>query len=428
MASQQTVLIGCSRLVDLAGAEINTLELAEAFTGLGWSVTVASFEVGNNMRTELSSVGARVIDLCSENAFSDVAQFDLAWLQHSVTADRILAEPALVLDKVIFSSLSHFSPLECPPSTHFQPSRYLVHSQENLEYFVAKYPELRSLVTVMNNSVLARYWQGTTTSSNKRLHRLAVVSNHPPQEINSLIELMTAEGVGVDVFGNMGRQVRVSPDLLREYDAVVTIGKTVQYAIAAGVPVYCYDHFGGDGWITPDNFQNNRKYNFAGRGGRGKVSAAQLKSDLLDCYDAASAVIHQLYKVGSQYFVLEKNISLILDGLPAYKCPTLSFTNSNIFIRQSGLFMDLRRQISFRDNLTSDLRGLLQGEKDNARAQILHRDALLAQLQEQLASEKENFRSQILDRDALLAQLQEQLEKASRSLFGRLHAILKKIS
>lgn len=428
MASAQTVLIACSRLVDLAGAEITTLELAEAFTGLGWSVSVASFEVGSDMRAELSSLGARVLDLCSENAFSDAKQFDLAWIHHSVTADRILADPALMLDKVIFSSLSHFSPLECPPSTHFQLSRYLVHSQENLEHFVADYPKLRSLVTVMNNSVLARYWKATSVFSNRRLHRLAVVSNHPPQEVTSLIELMAAEGICVDLFGNTGKQVRVSPDLLREYDAVMTIGKTAQYAIAAGVPVYCYDHFGGYGWITLDNFQRARKYNFSGRGGRGKVSAEHLKKDLCDGYDAALAVTSQIYELGLQHFVLEKNISVILDRLPAYKRPSLSVTDSNILIRQSGVFMDLRRQISFRDGLTSDLRVLLRSEKDNARMQILYRDALVAQLQEQLAAEKENARSQILYRDALVAQLQEQLGKASRGLFSSIRMLLKKLS
>lgn len=428
MAPDQTVLIACSRLVDLAGAEITTLELAEAFTGLGWSVSVASFEVSDDMHAQLSSLGVRVLDLSSAHAFFGVTQFDLAWIHHSVTADRILAEPALILDKVVYSSLSHFSPLECPPPTRFQLSHYLVHSEENLDHFVANYPELRSLVTVMNNSVLARYWKVAPVASNRRLCRLAVVSNHLPQEVTSLIELMTAEGISVDVFGSTGKQVRVSPDLLREFDAVMTIGKTTQYAIAAGVPVYCYDHFGGDGWITLDNFERARKYNFSGRGGRGKVSAEHLKMDLCDGYDAALAVTGQLYELGLQHFVLEKNISVILNRLTVYKRPSLSVADSNILIRQSGVFMDLRRQISFRDNLASDLRVLLRSEQDNARMQILYRDALVAQLQEQLAAEKENARSQILYRDALVAQLREQLEKVSRSLFSRLRMLLKKLS
>ncbi len=409
MASAQTVLIACSRLVDLAGAEITTLELAEAFAGLGWSVSVASFDIGDDMSAQLSLLGARVLDLSSENAFSSVSQFDLAWIHHSVTADRILAEPTLILGKVVYSSLSHFSPLECPPPTKFQLSRYLVHSQENLEHFVANYPDLRSLVTVMNNSVLARYWKAKPVARDTRLGRLAIVSNHPPREVVSLIELLAAEGIGVDVFGITGQQVRVSPDLLREYDAVMTIGKTTQYAIAAGVPVYCYDHFGGDGWITLDNFQCARNHNFSGRGGRGKVSAEHLKKELYDGYDAALAATSQLYELGLQHFILEKNINVILDGLPTYKGPSLSLTDSNILIRQAGVFMDLRRQISYRDDLTSDLRFLLRCEQDNARMQILYRDDLVAQLQEQLAAEKENAHSQILYRDDLVAQFQDQL-------------------
>ena len=426
MAYGRTVLIACSRLVDLAGAEVTTLELAEAFKGLGWAVSVACFEVSSEMRAQLSSVGARVLDLSAKNTFSCCTKFDLAWIHHFVAAERILADDALTLGKVVYSSLSHFSPLESPPPTRFQLSHYLVHSQESLEHFVANYPELSSFVSVMNNSVLARYWKALSLPKNKRLARMAVVSNHIPEEVTNLIKFLEAEEISVDVFGNAGRKVRVSPHLLREYDAVMTIGKTTQYAIAAGIPVYCYDHFGGDGWITLDNFQRAKKFNFSGRGGRGRVSTEHLKIDLCEGYDSARAVVGELHELGLQHFVLEKNISAILEGLPAYKRPPLSVTDSNVLIRQSGVFMDLRREISFRDDLTSDLCVLRQREQDNARMQILYRDDLVAQLQEQLAAEKENGRSQILYRDDLVAHLQEQLAKASRSYYQKLKDLLKK--
>lgn len=410
MAPAQNVLIGCSRLVDLAGAEITTLELAEAFRGLGWSVSVASFEVGDYMGAELKSMGARIIDLRSDNAFSDDAQFNLAWIHHCVTADRILATSGLVIDKVIYSSLSHFSPLECPPLTSFQLSRYLVHSEENLDYFAENYPDLSTNVHLMNNSVLARFWRDTPNKPNGELQRLAVVSNHIPHEVESLIEYLIAEGVAIDVFGITARQTRITPDLLRQYDAVMTIGKTVQFGIAAGVPVYCYDHFGGDGWITAGNFQLLRKYNFSGRGGRGRISAEQLKDELSSGFVNALAHTGQLYKLGLKYFVLETNIRFVLDGLSNYRRPPLSVTDSNILIRSSGIFSDLRHQISFRDDLVSDLRAMLRDEKTNASEQICYRDDLARHLRKLLQDEKDNAQAQINYREELIQQLKAQLE------------------
>lgn len=410
MVAAQSVLIACSRLVDLAGAEVTTLELAEAFKGLGWSVSVASFEVGHDMHVRLDMLGAHFIDLSAEQAFHAGQRFNLAWIHHTVAASRILAESNLTLDKAVFSSLSHFSPLECPPSTHFRLSRYLVHSEENLKHFMAQYPDLGSAVSIMNNSALARYWNVVPTPSTDRLARLALVSNHLSEEVQRLTELLIVDGICVDVFGVTGKKALVSPDLLRQYDAVMTIGKTVQYGIAAGVPVYCYDHFGGDGWLTPENFESGRAYNFSGRGGRGKVTAEHLKQELCDGFGDAVAGVRRLYELGVQYFVLEENISAILQTLPAYEPPAVSVTDANILIRGSGIFMDMRRLISYRDDLAADLRALLRSEQDNARAQILYRDALVVNLQNLLEAEKENARSQIAYRDALVLELQNQLK------------------
>ena len=48
-------------------------------------------------------------------------------------------------------------------------------------------------------------------------------------------------------------------------DAVITIGRSAHFSLAAGVPVFTYDHFGGDGWLRDESFEESFDYNFTGR-------------------------------------------------------------------------------------------------------------------------------------------------------------------
>jgi hypothetical protein len=47
--------------------------------------------------------------------------------------------------------------------------------------------------------------------------------------------------------------------------AVVSIGRTVLLAASLGIPTLMLDHFGSDGWLTPENIFTVRERNFSGR-------------------------------------------------------------------------------------------------------------------------------------------------------------------
>jgi len=66
--------------------------------------------------------------------------------------------------------------------------------------------------------------------------------------------------------------VYIEDKVLENYDLVITIGKTVNYCLALGVPVYCYDWFGGSGYLNPGNFAINKRHNFSGRDSFRKLS------------------------------------------------------------------------------------------------------------------------------------------------------------
>ena len=68
----------------------------------------------------------------------------------------------------------------------------------------------------------------------------------------------------ISYFGGKNN-VRITPDLLLKFDLILTIGKTVQYGLVLGIPVYNYDHFGGDGYITLQNIDFESNYGFTGK-------------------------------------------------------------------------------------------------------------------------------------------------------------------
>jgi hypothetical protein len=71
------------------------------------------------------------------------------------------------------------------------------------------------------------------------------------------------------------KYILITSKILLQYDAIITIGKTAQFALALGIPLYNYDYFGGPGWITPHNLDLEESYNFAGR----KMNHNELQKD-----------------------------------------------------------------------------------------------------------------------------------------------------
>ena len=119
------------------------------------------------------------------------------------------------------------------------------------------------------------------------LKRILVVSNHIPQEVKEAQLLLLERGVDIELLGEKGEQyTRVTANLLNQYDAIISIGKTTQYCLVAGKPVYVYDKFGGYGYLNEENFDLAAKNNFSGRGGVSKT-AQEITNELIAQYKQA---------------------------------------------------------------------------------------------------------------------------------------------
>ena len=91
--------------------------------------------------------------------------------------------------------------------------------------------------------------------------------------------------------------VDITPQILSKYDLIISIGKTVQYALGMGIPVYEYDYFGGNGYINKNNINEEAYYNFTGRPKCRRLSPQDIVHEIIDGYDEAVSNAFELKEI-----------------------------------------------------------------------------------------------------------------------------------
>lgn len=110
-------------------------------------------------------------------------------------------------------------------------------------------------------------------SRNSSLRSIAVVSNHVPEELRQFAILVGDSGVNVTFIEKDDNYELATPELLSNFDLIISIGKTVYYSLAMGIPTYMYDVDVLEGYVTKTNYLDNFTSNFAKKSpGRHKSS------------------------------------------------------------------------------------------------------------------------------------------------------------
>ncbi|KJY52514.1 Glycosyl transferase [Bifidobacterium kimbladii] len=270
------VLITQSSLDRIGGSEVQALELARYLQSVGCIVTVYAWIVDDLVGSLFAQSGVRIITSnMVDSADLHMTDFDLIWVQHEV------------LPKAFFQQLEGLGSgsRPCVIFSHMSPYRE-VHLEQPYTY------ELENRIAdriVFNSSGTLEAQQGYFSKDDSRLAiypnpapmsfvekrhtirpdlgRILIVSNHTPSELLLAVDSLKARGLMVDRLGDVTEQANslTTPDLLDRYDCVVTIGKTVQYCLVQGIPVFIYDRFGGPGYLTAENYEQAARFNFSGR-------------------------------------------------------------------------------------------------------------------------------------------------------------------
>jgi len=284
-ARRQRALVLTNHLHALGGSEVLSLEVAETLLAMGFDVHVHTHALGAGMHQHTHPR----ITLSDGADFPDLFAYDFVWAHHHLLPLCLAKRewPANPRTRVVSAHLSPYEPFEHVGLGFAQKlGATLVANSAETQGRLQEMLGESTRVLNLYNACPDTFW-GDVQPSDGHLRSVLLVSNHLPQEVVQAFDQSEMDGVRVSRVGFGGEILRITPEVLQGFDAVLTIGKTVQYSLKVGKPVYCYDRFGGPGWLTPDNMTRAEAFNFSGRCCRTMRSPQALAQDLRDGFAAA---------------------------------------------------------------------------------------------------------------------------------------------
>jgi hypothetical protein len=312
MAFPRSALLCSHHLMQWGGSELVLLELAEALMARDVAVTLFVPFVKQAFVDEAVPPG---IAVHSDPQDVSPDAFDMIYGHHQVQTGLLVAHLQVLRDGMDLPPMiyNHLSPYELfeLPGPFVEPTLadiVLANSPETM----ARIDELGALpqtVDLWPNPAPASF-EGE--AGRGPLRRLLSVSHHLPDELGTAFELLRDEGIEVTRIGQGADIRRVMPDDIAGHDAVVTIGKTVQYALRGRRPVFCYDHFGGPGWLDAGNMTQAAAVNFSGRDMPDTRAPADLADAIRGGFDTAQDFVASLEVQDIAPYALEPRVDDLL--------------------------------------------------------------------------------------------------------------------
>ena len=292
------------------GSELHVLEMARLFEKRGYEVTIAVFQKAYPLLEKADTI--RVVDVLNEEL--EIVDYDIVFVQHYPVLDYLCCRYNISYKKLIVSKLSVISDLEYLPVCVSDADLILCVSDECADDVYKTIVEC-SKVRVFKNSVSEEFFEAYSPEGQAHeLKRIAIISNHVPVEIQEFAQVISGQ-YELDYIGVQYSPRLVDAELLKKYDLIITIGRTVQQCFAAGIPVYVYDYFGGPGYIDDGNFDEAEKNNFSGRGNFGKKTALELKEDIELNYEKNLGNLEKLNSISREEYSYDFNFEQIYQEL-----------------------------------------------------------------------------------------------------------------
>ncbi len=413
------ILLTNHHLMNYGGSELVTLDLATEFQQRGWNVTVATFRFGAGIERNFNARGIQVVNVLNQSL--PESEFDLVWSHHYPVLIKCLVEDCVKTKFLILSSLSPYEPLEAIPFFHSQSDLILCNSEETKKEIVEYNNRInfhKNQIFVFKNSVPSDWFQKNLHRRNSKLIKIAIISNHPPTEILDAIEILKSKQIDIDLIGISGNTKLVNIDVLSSYDAVITIGRTVQHCMALGIPVFCYDHFGGPGWLNPNNFQLAEWFNYSGRCCYQRFESEELVNNLINGFIESQKYISFFSDYAVENYSLTKNVETTLDYISSGNWQSkeyLSFNSEQIIGKVGKAY---RRIFIERENLQQELERS-QSQLQQTQAELKQSQLQLQQIQvefEQSQSELQQIQAEFEQSQLQLQQTQAEFEQSQLQL------------
>jgi hypothetical protein len=238
----------------------------------------------------------------------DICDFDFVWAMHGHFALNTSDLEKLKLWKGTFISMHLSGTTKAESFHHYFSVRFSncrIFNCENAMELLEDKLKINGKSYNLKNAAPSKF-HNNSPSDTKKLKKLLIVSNHVPLELLDAINILKDLHIDVRHIGiekeKGGEYKLIEPEDILKTDAVVTIGKSIQYALCSTRPVYCYDHFGGPGWLSDANFQLAEYKNFSGRCHPIKKNSNQIADELINGFlNAKSFVISNWNKFHKNY-------------------------------------------------------------------------------------------------------------------------------
>lgn len=392
------ILITNFEMRQFAGSEINASTIAKRFKELGYEVYMLAMYFGEPLYAEVKENFDYIIDIKKNDFDFTNIEFDIVWAHHSFLLNWLIFEKGLKAKRIIASSLSPVVPFEFIPNYANDLSLVLANSKETKEALIN---EGIKEVHVLENYSFKKYFE--QENDIKSLKNIAIVSNHIPQEVKEAKKLLESNGYNVQIYGIEGKRELIDDKILKKYDAIISIGKTVQYAMSLQIPIYVYDIHGGEGYITLENLEKNREKNFSGRGFE-KKSAKQIYTEIIENFSKTLEIMPKIKEYAYQNFCFENNIDKIIEIIENKNEIDMDRLKEKYKIEKRSLLIP--RQLE--DYLVEKYEDILRVTKHE-----LHKEI------SRLTESEENLRQAVIEKDKLI-KAQEDIIKAQEERLDKI--------
>ena len=265
------ILITNHHLNLFGGSETFTFTLASALKDAGHAVEVLTVEFGA-VAEKLNAAGIPVHSDPGSVSFIP----DVIHAHHNSMA--MLARGAFPNTPMLFLSHGIVPGLESPPSINTGIAIFAGVSEEVKENVLQNY-NISDSVICRNGIDLERHYP--LQEIRPKPERVLIISNHYSNEQLDLVQQACGIiGARLSMIGLQTQSVWDTETYINQNDVVISLGRGCLEGMACGRAVFIFDHFGGDGYLNRENYQEIRKHNFSGRRYRKKYTPETMAAEL----------------------------------------------------------------------------------------------------------------------------------------------------
>lgn len=308
--SGKKVILTCLNFTYHAGSQQFVLEMGRFFARNGCYVAILSNDVGGDIARQAQKSGIELISFHNLNWKNDCSKdWDLVVGVHWPLVGALLYMAGSSFRRLILVSLSHFEPLERVWLGLSEANLVIYGNEINLNIQSVTNMNYKNKSTVLLNSLPNEWF--IPISEIPPTRRVLIVSNHVTNELYEASIILSRHGFNVETRGVHHIHEDVDLYTIDSACAVISIGRTVQKAMARARPVFIYDRFGGTGWLKESQVESGEQHNFSGRDVGRRCNGTTIAQQFVAGYNEALSNRVSLRRISETRYRLEDNLEKI---------------------------------------------------------------------------------------------------------------------